>query len=218
MRRWIPPLSVVVALAFSLWAFPRLPDRVPTHWGIDGQVNGWSGRAFGAFFLPVLMAAMWGLFALLPRIDPRARNYDKFRATYDAVVAALILMALVGHVAVVGAGLGWPVSIARVYPVMIGALLVFFGNLLPRARSNFFFGIRTPWTLSSERVWERTHRFSGAATVLAGIVVILSVFAPPRWSAWVILSSVMTMGLASVVYSYVAWRQETGRGHDAPGA
>jgi uncharacterized membrane protein len=107
--------------------------------------------------------------------------------------------------------MGVPVSMARLMPALVGVMLVVVGNVLPQARPNWFFGIRTPWTLSNDRVWERTHRVGGYLMVAAGIVGIASAALPLDIGFAALGTMGVVAGLGSVIYSYVAWKQETGK-------
>jgi uncharacterized membrane protein len=182
---------------------------VATHWGIDGQPNGWSSRLSAALLMPVLALVLWGVLRALPAIDPRRANYAKFQGTYDLVVNAILTFLVALHAWVLGTALGWPMpSMQRLMPVSMGALFLVLGNFLPRARPNWWFGIRTPWTLSSDTVWARTHRIGGYLMSVAGLACVLAVFLPPAWSLGVIVVAVSVSSLGSVVYSYFAWKQE----------
>jgi uncharacterized membrane protein len=208
MRRLYPLLLIAGAFAFSLLVYSRLPEHVPVHWNIRGEVDRLGPRAEAAFLLPALALVMWGLMRGLPRIDPRRANYQKFAGTYDLVVNGIVTVAVLLHVLVLGNVLGWPVPIDRVIPAVVGVLLVIVGNALPRARSNWWFGIRTPWTLSSERVWMQTHRVGGYLLLLSGCAMLVCAALPSPWTVWIAVGSVIGASLASVVYSYFAWRRE----------
>lgn len=211
MRKWYPAALIAMAFGASAAVYRRLPARVPIHWNLHGVVDGWAGPLRAALLLPSLSLGVWLLLVALPRIDPRRENYAKFRGSYDLVIAATITMLVALHVMVLAAGLGVSVPIARVTPVAIGALMVVLGNVLPRARPNWWFGIRTPWTLSNDRVWERTHRVGGYLMMLSGLVLILSaLFAAPMVRIAGI-GAVLVASLASYIYSYFAWKQETSR-------
>jgi uncharacterized membrane protein len=216
MRKWIPPALIALALLASALAYPRLPDRVPTHWGLSGKVDGWSGRGVAVLLMPALMLFLWMLFVILPRIDPRGRNYDKFRGTYETTVAAVLGITLVIHAAMLESALGKQVPMQRVALLAVGALFVVIGNMLPRARPNWFFGIRTPWTLSSDRVWERTHRVGGPVMVVSGLVIMLGAFAPPALAFALATFSALLSAIGSVGYSYFVWRQERGGDQSPP--
>jgi uncharacterized membrane protein len=210
MRRALPGLFILASLLISAIAYSRLPTRIVTHWNAAGEPDGWSGRATGAFLLPVVMLALWGLLLVLPLIDPRRDNYAKFRGTYDLVITSVVGFMALLHVGTIGSALGWPITVPRVVPIGTGLLLLVVGNALPRARPNWFFGIRTPWTLSSDRVWERTHRIGGYLMMLGGVLVALTALLSPSLAFAAMIGTVLLTSAAALVYSYVLWRRERG--------
>jgi uncharacterized membrane protein len=207
-RRWLPPILIAGAYAFSLAVYARLPERMPTHWNAAGQVDGWSGRAF-AFLMPTVALGLWLLFLALPRLDPRRANYARFGGTFQLLITAIILFEVALHVLLLGAALGWPIAVDTVITVGVGLLLLLLGNVLPRVRPNWFIGIRTPWTLSNDRAWEKTHRVGGYIFFAAGLVVMAGAALPAPWKAWVSLVAGVSASLSAIVYSYFAWKQET---------
>src|SRR5258706_9804839 len=211
MRKWIPLLIVIAAFAASAIVYPRLPETIPTHWNMDGQPDGWSSRAFGALITPVILLFVWGFVRVLPAIDPRGANYAKFGGAFEAIFDSLMLFLLGMHIVLLRAGLGYPVQIQRIAPFGIGVLLIVIGNLLPRCRPNWFVGIRTPWTLSSDRVWEKTHRFGGRAFVGSGIVVICAGLIAGLWANIVMAIVVALCTISVLAYSYIEWKRELPR-------
>lgn len=208
MRKWIPLLIIVAAFSSSALVFQRLPARMPTHWNMSGEPDAWSSRFWGAWLLPVFLLGMWVVMKLLPSIDPRGSNYAKFGSAFESIIISIMLFTLGLHAIVLRTALGHPVDMQRMLPLGMGLLLIVVGNLLPRARPNWFVGIRTPWTLSSDRVWEKTHRFGGRVFVVAGILILLSALLVPEW-AHVVLFSILTVSAGAVlVYSYLEWRRE----------
>jgi uncharacterized membrane protein len=208
MRKWIPLLIVIAAFAATASVYPSLPARVPTHWNMAGQPNGWSSRFWGAWMLPLILIAMWGIMWILPAIDPRGSNYAKFRPAFEAIIIALMLFMLGLHIVILRAGLGYPARMERVVPLGVGILLIVIGNLLPRARPNWFVGIRTPWTLSSDRVWEKTHRLGGRLFVAAGVISVLAAILSAHWAHVVMIVAMLIMTFTVVIYSYVEWKRE----------
>ena len=166
-NRWVAPLLIAAMWAFALAVYPRLPDRVPTHWNLRGEADGWGGPG-AAFLFPAIATGTVLLMMLLPRIDPRRANWEKFRGELRLFVTVLVLVFAWIQAVALGAALGWNVDTGRAVMGGVGVLLAVIGNYLPRIRSNWFLGIRTPWTLSSERVWRDTHRIGGRAFVLGG--------------------------------------------------
>ena len=196
--------------AFGLTAvlWERLPDRMVTHWGLDGRPDGWSERITGALLLPVIGLAVWGLTEMLPRIDPRRESFAKMRSAYDTTISATLTLLVVMHAAILATALGRTVPMGRIVPAGVGTLLVIVGNVLPRARPNWWFGIRTPWTLSDDRVWTVTHRVGGFLFAGAGVALIAATFVlPVTWIAPTLVVTTIAAGIGSTVYSYVAWRR-----------
>jgi uncharacterized membrane protein len=209
LSRWYSALAIAAAVAMSAAAYPRLPDRVPVHWGMSGQPDRLGSRFEGTVLLPLVMLGLWLLFRFLPRIDPRAANYAKMQSAYDFTVNATMTMVLLVHAMVLAAGLGYAVPVARLAPMLLGALFVAIGNVLPRARPNWWFGIRTPWTLTNDRVWARTHRVGGYVMTAAGIVIIAGAALPDAWPFAVLIAASASAAIGTIVYSYIAWREET---------
>jgi immunity protein, SdpI family len=210
MRKWYPVFLIAVTAIASAIAYPRLPETVPSHWNLQGQVNGWQPRGRAAFLMPIVLLVLWGVMRGLPAIDPRRANYAKFQPTYDFVVNAVLTVLALIHLAVIGAALGAPISIHRLVPIAFGVMLIAIGNQLPRARPNWWFGIRTPWTLSNDRVWERTHRVGGYLMTAGGAAIIIGALVT-KLAGPLIIVCIAGAGLGSVIYSYVAWKQETSR-------
>ena len=208
MRKWIPLLIVVAAFIASAAVFPRLPETMPTHFDMSGQPNGWSSRLFGAWAVPLFLILMWGLFRVLPAIDPRGSNYAKFGGAFEGMIVSIMLFMLALHIVMLRSALGYPVAMQRVVAIGVGVLLAVIGNLLPRARPNWFIGIRTPWTLSSDRVWEKTHRFGGHVFVAGGILIILAGLVTAHWASILLVTIVLLCTAAVFVYSYVEWKRE----------
>lgn len=208
MRKSLPLMFIAVGVAASLWAWPRLPDTLPTHWDSSGRVDGTSSKPFALFLLPAVAAAVAVALRFLPRIDPRRANYEKFRSSYDLMVTLSVAALLAIHLITIASALGSAIPVAKVVAASLGVLLVAIGNVLPRARPNFFFGIRTPWTLSSDSVWMRTHRVGGYALVAGGLVQIVVAFVGAPQAAMVPVAIILAISIGLVAYSYVLWRRE----------
>lgn len=207
-RDLYPVALILVALVFSAAVYGRLPEKVPVHWNWQGEVDRWGGRLEGAFALPGVAVAMLALMRIVPRLDPRRANYARFAGTYDVAVNAVVTMLVCFHVLVLGIALGWPLPLRRVAPALFGVFLIVIGNVLPRVRSNWWFGLRTPWTLSSERVWTRANRVAGYLLMGAGIVLLVTAALPSPWTATLAVVAVGGAGLGSIAYSYWIWKKE----------
>lgn len=161
----------------TLAIYSSLPDVVPLHWGINGEVNRWGSKVYmlGTGLLPL---AIYGLMIILPRIDPKKESFVLHDRAYK-ITRALLILFLVGiHWATILVSLGYPLNITLVVTVGIGLLFMFMGNYLSQVRQNYSFGIRTPWALANEKVWAKTHRFGGYAFILLGLFSLFTYFVP----------------------------------------
>ena len=201
-------LLVLIAFIMVAVAYPALPDPMPTHWNIHGQVDGWMSKFWGAFVFPVVMAAIWLVFLVLPRISPRGFEMEPFARAWGILkVAVLGLILFMGALVMRAAKTHETLSQAAMFSA-IGVLFVVIGNLLGKVTRNFFVGIRTPWTLASEEVWYRTHRLGGKCFVAGGLFVIAT--SVLDLGIWPILVSIALAALVPVVYSYVIYRKLEG--------
>lgn len=215
MRKLLPGLAALAAaFAFGLWALPRLPDQVASHWGIGGQPDGWSAKATLVYLMPLVGLGLAALLAVVPRIDPRRANYELHGGTYWLLVNATLIFLAGLHAAMIGYNLGWPLPVDRVLGIGVGALFILIGNVMTRMRPNWFMGIRTPWTLSSDVVWRKTHRVGGYAFVATGVIVVLTGLLRPSWSFYAMVGAAGVSGIGLLLYSYLTWRkeQESGAG------
>lgn len=200
---------LVAAAFFAVTVqYASLPDPMPTHWNAAGQVNGWMPKFWGAYLLPLLMAGMWLLFLVLPKISPRGFEMEPFLRAWGILkVTILALMAIIGALVLRAAQHGGEMSQTPIF-VALGILFAVIGNLLGKVTRNFFVGIRTPWTLASEEVWLRTHRLAGKLFVAAGLLMAASALVGlPLWSFMGLLA---VASLVPVVYSYVIYRRIEG--------
>src|SRR5512145_2896920 len=208
--RWFGLVIAALAVAISIWAYPSLPPRVATHWDLRGTPDGFSSRAWAVAIIPIVIIAMTVLFNVLPKLDPRRENYAKFLSSYWLIANAVIVFVLVAHGMIITTGLGYSVKIDRLMPLGVGFLFTFLGNYLTRVEPNWFIGIRTPWTLSSDTVWRKTHRTGGWLMVLGGLALASGAFLPAAMLLPLFIVTIVVVGVIPVVQSYVLWKKEQG--------
>lgn len=207
-RDW--PALVVLAAMFvaGIILYPHLPELVPAHWNFRGEVDNYFNRFWGAFAPTLMGSGIYLLMLFAPYLDPKRENYPRFSKAYWVVRLGLVLFMGVIYATTLVAALGGPANlVSRVVPLAVGLLLILIGNYLPQARFNYFFGVRTPWTLANEEVWRRTHRFSGYAFILAGLMFIAAAFLPPPANFILGLAGPAIAVAGTIVYSYLAFRQ-----------
>ena len=208
MRKWIPLLLVVAAVAVSILYYPKLPEQMATHWNASGQPNGYSSRLLGAWLLPLIMAVVWLILRAVPHIDPRRANYEKFAGVYDALVILILGFMLAMHIVVLMAATGAPIRMERVAMPVVGAFIAIMGFLIPKAHPNWFVGIRTPWTLTSDLSWERTHRIGGPLFVVLGLLMIATTFVMPEVAIWILVVAALGIVIFLFAYSYQVWKED----------
>lgn len=196
---------MAIAIGVAIWLYPRLPARVPVHWDWSGQANGYAPRFWSAAMWPLVIACLAALTVALPAISPRRFAIQPFAGVYGAVMLAIQgAVLLIGMTALL-AGAGYAVPVSTVVLLAVGLLLMVTGNYMGKLRRNFFIGIRTPWTLASEAVWERTHRLAGWVFVLAGVALVIAALTHAALG-WMLVAVVVAL-LVPVVWSYVIYRR-----------
>ena len=200
--------------ALSAWAWSTLPSDavLPTHWDMNGKVNGTMTKAWGLSILPLIGLGITLLLAAVPRIEPRRDNMVASRKPFLAFWLIALVVIAVSHAMIVGVALGYPLDIPGVLIVLIPISLAVGGNYLGKARPNFFLGIRTPWTLSSDLSWEKTHRMLGRLFVCSAIIVLAVRFAIGTEAAFLALAgTISASAVLGIISSYVFWKNDPAR-------
>lgn len=203
---WKLFLLPVVMLLLAAAVYPRLPQEIPGHFGFSGEVDRYDAKI--TIFLPGLITlAVPALNELLCRIDPKKQNYQKFGKEAVSILFFTELLLLMTELCIILFALGYPLSIHRIIPILVGILLMLCGNFMPRFRQNFYWGIKTPWTLSNETVWFKTHRFGGKMFFIVGFMMALTPFVSASWSLPILLILILALAAAPVLYSYLEYRK-----------
>jgi uncharacterized membrane protein len=212
MRKHLLPLSIIAStIIFSIIVYPSLPSEIASHWGVNGEVDGYMGKWFGTFFLPLLLIGLYALLIVLPKIDPKKENYEKFASTYNLIILLFVIFLAMLHVGVLLFNLGYDIKIDMIVPIAVGLLFIVLGNYMPKFKHNYFVGIKTPWTLANEKVWAKTHRFGGKVFIVMGLVLIASAFfnGPAQFT---VLMAVIFGGIFLLfLMSYIYFKKETSK-------
>jgi len=203
-------LILLLPFIYSIIIWNKIPDKVPTHFDIKGQPDDYSGKTFALLLMPVMNIIIYFILFIVPRIDPRKKNYAAFGSSYQNI-RMLIHLFFVGmfiFITKTTSG-GQPLKLNA----FLSGLLLFFallGNYMRTVRSNFFVGIRTPWTLSNDIVWRKTHELGGKIWFYSGIVLAIIIFFLPQTAAVIVMfCGIFLMVIIPVVYSYVEYRKIT---------
>ena len=201
---------IAIALVFSLAIYSHLPSQTASHWDVNDQVNGSMPRFWGAFMMPLIAVAMLGLFLLIPAIDPLKVNIAKFREIFNAFIVVIVVFMLYIHFLTLLWNLGYQDFRmgTAILPAM-GLIFIFSGLLMRKAKRNFFIGIRTPWTLSSDNVWDQTHRVGSWLFIASGILAFAGMLVPGPTAFMFVLIPVIASAIFLIIYSYILYQKET---------
>ena len=199
---------ILISLALGIFFYDRLPEEMASHWNASGEVNGYTEKALGTFLIPGLLAFFAILYYLVPKIDPLGKNIDKFREHYENFFVIISLFLLMVYAQVLLWNTGTMISPNILMPVGIAFLFFYIGILLENAKMNWFVGIRTPWTLSSEKVWDKTHKLGGKLFKVAAAFSVIGIFAG-NFAVWFILIPVLLVSAYLILYSYLEFRKLT---------
>jgi len=201
---------LAAVLAATAIAYPHLPPIVPTHWNAAGTADAYAPKWRLFVTIPAMMLAFLGLFAVLPWLSPKRFEVDAFRSTYLYIMIVLLCMMVYFHALVLWAALGRSVDMTRAIIGGVCLLFALLGNVLGKVRRNFYIGIRTPWTIANETVWNATHRLGGKLFFLCGLVgFVLALLRAPFW----LVGGILAAGAAvPVIYSLVLYKKLERRG------
>jgi len=203
-------LMLVIGTTAGLLLWNRLPDQMASHWDINDQVNGYMPKVWGVFLMPLIVLGMSVLFLVIPSIDPLKANIAQFRDAFNLFIVLIVAFMLYVH----GLSLAWNLGYddfkmsTSMLPAM-GLLFIFIGFMLRKAKRNFFIGIRTPWTLSSDTVWDKTHHLGAVLFMASGVLAFIGGIFGGLTAFWFLFVPLIGSTVFLLVYSYVLYQQET---------
>ena len=170
----ITTLITLLPILFGLIVWNRLPEQIATHWGANGQADGYSGKAFAVFGIPCILAALQLFVSFITLNDPKRRNIHKKPLTLTFWI--IPVMSVIVNGITYAAALGMEIEVGIIISILVGILLIALGNYMPKLQQNYTIGIRVPWTLNSTENWNRTHRLGGKTFILGGFLLIIAGF------------------------------------------
>lgn len=208
MKKNVFVISLIVcSYVVSFVAIPYLPNEVAIHWNATGEADGFANKWWGALLFPLFLTGIVVLLAALPKLDPRKENYEKFQGVYRLFLNVLVTFFFTLHLGTLAYNVGIPVQIDLFVPIGIGVLFIVLGNYLPKIKPNYFIGIRTPWTLENETVWQKTHRLGGKVFVMMGVLMMFTAFVANAWRFVLFMIIVFVGTIYIVIQSYVFSRK-----------
>jgi uncharacterized membrane protein len=202
----------IIALSFLIGVVmhPLMPDSMASHWDMQGNVNGYMPKFWGIFLMPVLSLVMLLIFMTIPKIDPMRKNVAKFRNYFDMFVMVIILFLFYIYLLTLLWNFGLTFSISRFLIPAFTGLFYYMGVLLEKTKRNWFIGIRTPWTISSEKVWNKTHKLGGKLFKATAIVILLGLFFE-RIAFLLVIIPIIVVTAYTFAYSYIEYQRQRKR-------
>jgi len=203
-------ILITIAIAAGVLLWNQLPAQMASHWDINDQVNGYMPKFWGVFLMPLITSGMLILFLVVPGMDPLKANIAQFRESFNLFIVLIVTFMLYIH----GLTLAWSLGFTNfkmstaMLPFM-GVLFIAIGFILKKAKRNFFIGIRTPWTLSSDSVWDKTHQLGSVLFMASGVLAVIGGFFGGMVAFWMMFIPLIGSSLLLVIYSYVLYRAET---------
>ncbi|MDF9409948.1 MAG: Immunity protein SdpI [Pelotomaculum sp. PtaB.Bin013] len=207
-EEWPLLLIIIGTLIAGLIFYPHLPEQVASHWNLRGEVDRYSSRFWGAFGIPIMTAAIYIMMVLLPLIDPRKQNYQKFAGAYRLLRAALVVFMTGLYIVIVADARGYQMPVGRVVMTGVALLIIVMGNFMGQIRQNYFVGIKTPWTLANEVVWRKTHRLAARLWVVAGLIGLVAALSGGIAGAVIMGISLGAAAIIPIVFSYLEFRRQ----------
>lgn len=191
----------------GVYFYPQMPERMASHWNVRGEVDGYLPKFWGLFLIPFILLGLVLIFISIPRIDPLKENIEKFRKYYDIFIIIFFIFMFSIYSQVILWNLDIKISPNANIPIGLGLLFFYIGILCENSKQNWFIGIRTPWTLSSERVWEKTHKLGGKLFKMTGISALFGAFFQ-SYALFFILVPAISVSIYNIIYSYLEYQKE----------
>lgn len=200
---------IIISLCFvsGLFSYYLMPDQMASHWNIEGQVDGYVSRNFGIFFLPSFLLILALILLFVPQIDPLKKNIDKFKDDYEMFIVWFAVFFFYVYVLTLFWNMGISFNMNTALMPALGFLFFYVGVLIKKAKRNYFIGIRTPWTLASDKVWDKTHKLGSKLFKLTGLLVVVSALFP-QYSFLFVFIPIIFVSLFLVAYSYYEFKKE----------
>ena len=184
-----------------------MPEKVASHWNSKGEVDGYMSKFWGIFLMPILSIVLLVLFVLFPKIDPLKKNITKFKKYYEWFIVLFILFLFYIYIITLIWNLGYKFNMTAAIIPAFGILFFYIGILTENAKRNWFIGIRTPWTLSNDEVWEKTHKLGGKLFKISGVIALLGILFQ-KYAIYLFLIPVIFSALYSSIYSFFEYRKQ----------
>jgi uncharacterized membrane protein len=203
-------LTIILSFVVGLYSYYLMPEKMASHWNTQGQVDGYVSRNFGVFFFPCFLLFLALLLLFVPKIDPLKKNIEKFKDDYEMFVLMFTVFLFYVYVLTLLWNMGEVFNMNMVLMPAFAILFYYIGILLEKTKRNYFIGIKTPWTLASDKVWDKTHKLGGKLFKTAGFLALISIFFSQH-AFFFVLIPIIVFSLYLFIFSYFEFKGENNR-------
>jgi len=203
----LPILLIIFSIGLGFYFYSVSPDQVPMHWNAYGEIDRYGSKLEGSTMGPAILLGLYLLFLVIPLLDPKKEKYEQFIGVYKMFRLMIMLLLFAIFTIASLSGIGYDIKVGIWIPFLIGIMFMFMGNYFGKIKPNWFMGIRTPWTLSSDEVWYKTHRLGGKLFMLMGLFFMLTPLWPPKSLVWTLIVPAVVAALVPIVYSYIIFNK-----------
>lgn len=208
MKKYILPITIsLISIGLSLYFYSLLPESMASHWNASGVVDGYSSKLSNVIMFPALQIFLFLLLIYIPKLDPKKDNIKKFEKEFYIFINSFLIFFTILQLQVFLWNTGYKIPMNNLMPVLMGGLFLVMAYLIKNAKQNYTIGIRTPWTLHSENIWNKTHRLGAKLFAISGILSILSSLIP-EYAYIVVLGTILIFTAYLFLYSYLEYKKE----------
>lgn len=198
---------ILISFIIAIYFYSSMPDQMASHWNSQGEVDSYMSKFWGLFLMPLVSILIFLVFLLIPKIDPLKKNIEKFRKYFDWFIVVIIAFLLYIYLLTIFWNLDYRFNMTKMLMPALGILFYYAGILLNNSKRSWFIGVRTPWTLSSDIVWDKTNKLGGQLFKIIGIITVIAGLFVSKYLIWIILVPILTIVLYLFVYSYFEYQK-----------
>ncbi len=210
-KELIPLLLIVFMFVMAFYLYPRMPQKMPVHWNFNGEIDGYGSRFTGLFLMPLIALGIFGIMTIVPYIAVYKKNIKAFYFYYFGFKMVFVLFMLVLYIIMLLPNFNIRFNMNYLLMPLIAGLIYFSGVLMKRSKRNFFIGIRTPWTLASDKVWNKTHKLGASGFKVIAVFMVLAIFLG-KYALLASIAALLLFVVYLVYYSYSLYSKENPNG------
>jgi uncharacterized membrane protein len=198
---------ILISFLGSFYYYDSLPERVPIHWNAQGEIDGYTSKNTGIFLLPLIEIIVAIIFVIIPLIEPNKKNVKKFIKHYNLFAIVMVGFFAYIHFLTLLIAKGYDINFIQFFAPALGIMFYAIGILLKHTKQNYLIGIKTPWTLANEEVWDKTHELGGKLFQISGIITFFAILLP-KTNILLLIGPVLTSAVITIVYSYYIYNKK----------